>query len=105
MQKKWIIATRHYDAFPGALWVSLLLLKGTCHVMWVKWLWGNKRWDGCGAPWDHNVTHMHSLFNAVSAHIAMALRCTNASFNVSHGAWNSSEHGHRGRWARAGHLF
>ena len=21
----------------------------------VKWLWGNERWDGCGAPWDHNV--------------------------------------------------
>ena len=24
-------------------------------MTWVKWLWGNERWDGCGAPWDHNV--------------------------------------------------
>ena len=24
-------------------------------MTWVKWLWGNERWDGCGAPWDQNV--------------------------------------------------
>ena len=24
-------------------------------MTWVIWLWGNERWDGCGAPWDHNV--------------------------------------------------
>ena len=24
-------------------------------MTWVKWSWGNERWDGCGAPWDHNV--------------------------------------------------
>ena len=24
-------------------------------MTWVKWLWGNEQWDGCGAPWDQNV--------------------------------------------------
>ena len=24
-------------------------------MTWVKWLWRNERWDGCGVPWDHNV--------------------------------------------------
>ena len=24
-------------------------------MTWVKWLWGKERWDGCGAPRDHNV--------------------------------------------------
>ena len=24
-------------------------------MTWVKWHWGNERWDGCGVPWDHNA--------------------------------------------------
>ena len=53
--KKWVIERRHYDSFSGTHWVSWLPLKGTRRMTWVKWLWGNERWDGCGAPWDHNV--------------------------------------------------
>ena len=53
--KKWIIERRHYDLFLGTHWVSWLPLKGTRRMTWVKWLWGNERWDGCGAPWVHNV--------------------------------------------------
>ena len=24
-------------------------------MLWVKWLWGQVRWDGTGAPWDHTT--------------------------------------------------
>ena len=53
--KKWITERRHYDLFSGTHWVSWLPPKGTRRMTWVTWLWGNERWDGCGAPWDHNV--------------------------------------------------
>ena len=52
---KWITEKRHYDIFLGTHWVSWLPLKGTRRMIWANWLWGNEQWDGCGAPWDHNV--------------------------------------------------
>ena len=55
LAKKWVIERRHFDLFSGAHWVSWLPLKRTRRMTWVKWLWGNERWDGCGEPWDHNV--------------------------------------------------
>ena len=55
LAKKWVIERRHYDLFLGTHWVSWLRLKGTRRMTWVKWLRGNKRWDGYGTPWDHNV--------------------------------------------------
>ena len=55
LAKKWVIERKHYDLFSGTHWVSWLLGKGTRRMTWVKWLWRNEQWDGCGVPWDHNV--------------------------------------------------
>ena len=53
--KKWIIERRHYDLFLGTHDGCHGPPQRTRRMTWVKWLWGNEQWEGCGAPWDHNV--------------------------------------------------
>ena len=24
-------------------------------MVWLTWLWGNVRWEGCGVPWDRTI--------------------------------------------------
>ena len=51
--RKWILRRRRVVTFDGAHWVSWLPMRGDRRMLWVKWLWGQVRWDGTGTPWDH----------------------------------------------------
>ena len=35
--------------------MTLLPLKGTRRRLWHTWLWGNMRWEACGAPWEKQI--------------------------------------------------
>ena len=48
--KKWVPQRRRTFGFPGVHWVSWLPLKGTRRMLWLRWLWGNVRWEGCAPP-------------------------------------------------------
>ena len=50
--KKWLLNYRRYGVWRGAHWLSWLPMKGTRRMIWIQWLWGNIRWEGCSAPWD-----------------------------------------------------
>ena len=50
--KKWLNAYRRYGKWTGAHWTTWLPLRGTRRMLWLQWLWGNVRWEGCAAPWD-----------------------------------------------------
>ena len=49
--RKWIIKQRSIPGFQGTYWTSWLCLNGIQRMVSVTWLWGNARWEGCGAPW------------------------------------------------------
>ena len=51
--RKWILQRRRVVTFDGAHWVSWLPMRGDRRMLWVKWLSGQVRWEGTGAPWDH----------------------------------------------------
>ena len=53
--RKWILQWRGVATFDGARWVSWLPMRGDRRMLWVKWLWGQVRWDGTGTPWDHTT--------------------------------------------------
>ena len=53
--RKWILQRRRVVTFDGAHWVSWLPMRGDRRMLWVKWLWGQVRWDGTGAPRDHTT--------------------------------------------------
>ena len=47
---------RRTFGFPGVHWVSWLPLKGTRRMLWLRWLWGNVRWEGCAPPWEKTTS-------------------------------------------------
>ena len=51
--QKWILQRRGVVTFDGAHGVFRLPMRRDRRMLWVKWLWGQVRWDGIGAPWDH----------------------------------------------------
>ena len=48
--KKWVVAVRRSGAWAGCHWTTWLPMRGTRRMIWVTWLWGNARWEGCAAP-------------------------------------------------------
>ena len=50
--KKWINTFRRYGKWTGCHWTTWLPMRGTRRMLWLQWLWGNIRWEGCAAPWD-----------------------------------------------------
>ena len=48
--RKWILGCRNILGFRDAHWTTRLPLKGTRRRLWHTWLWGNVRWEACGAP-------------------------------------------------------
>jgi len=50
--KKWINAFRRYGRWTGCHWTTWLPMRGTRRMLWLQWLWGNVRWEGCAAPWE-----------------------------------------------------
>ena len=50
LARKWILHRRRTVTFPGTHWTSWLLMRGTCRMLWVRWLWGHIRWDTESQP-------------------------------------------------------
>ena len=48
--KKWVLQCRRTFGFLCVHWVSGLPLKGTKRMLWLRWLWGNVRWEGPPTP-------------------------------------------------------
>ena len=55
LRRKWILHRRRVATFGGPHWVSWLPMRRDQRMLWVKWLWGQVRWDGTGTPWDHTT--------------------------------------------------
>jgi hypothetical protein len=49
--RKWILLHRRFGTWSGTHWLTWLPLRGQRRMLWLQWLWGNVRWEGCAAPW------------------------------------------------------
>ena len=55
LARKCILQRRRVVTFDGAHWVPWLPMRTDRHMLWVKRLWGQVRWDGTCPPWDHTT--------------------------------------------------
>ena len=53
--RKWTLQRRRVATFDSVHCVSRLPMRGDRRMLWVKWLWGQVRWDGTGARWDNTT--------------------------------------------------
>ena len=79
LAKKWVLQRRRTFGFPGVHWVSWLPLKGTRRMLWLGWLWGNVRWEGCPPPPREKTTSLCPLCNTCHGSTAQLrlIKCPN----------------------------
>ena len=53
---KWVNTHRRYRKLTGCHWTMWPPVRGTRRLLWLQWLWGNARCEGCAAPWDKSRT-------------------------------------------------